>query len=231
MSSRDHGDNTAADVYRHTTQRLGARRDAVTCAVVCRRTVDTIQGEFEAVKADGAPVACAAGCTFCCHLRVGVFAHEAIALLAYLQTTATRDEATAIRERVLENARRIDGMTVAEHYAARLPCAFLVNGRCAAYDVRPSACARYHSLSRARCEYAFDHPHDMGTARNSRPALLELQAFGAAVESATSAALDHAGLSASKAELHQLLRTLIEDRSVVERWRAGEDVAAAVTPS
>ena len=55
--------------------------------------------------------------------------------------------------------------------AANLRCALLVDGRCAAYEARPSACARYHSLSRARCKYSYEHPEDIGTPRNSRPAL------------------------------------------------------------
>ena len=117
-------------------------------------------------------------------------------------------------------------MTVEQHRAANLPCAFLVDGRCAAYETRPLACARYHSLSRARCEHAFDHPEDLGTPRNARPALAELQAFGDAVADTTEAALEEAGLSASKGELHQLLRALLESQSLVERWSAGEDVAA-----
>jgi Fe-S-cluster containining protein len=223
-SARPHIEASAVAVYRHTTDQLGRRRDDEACDATCRHVVDVIEAEFGKLQAAGAGIACAAGCNFCCHLRVGVFAHEAIALLHYLRTTLPRDEASAIEKRILENARRIDDLTVAEHYAARIRCAFLVDGRCAAYDVRPSACARYHSMSRARCEYAYDHPQDMGTPSNSRPALEELQALGAAVVAATGAALEHAGLSATTAELHQLLRTMIENPSVLDRWRAGEAV-------
>jgi Fe-S-cluster containining protein len=222
----EHIEAVAANVRRHVTDELDRGRDAEACDVVCRHVVGVIEAEFEAHRAEGAGIACAPGCTFCCHLRVGVFAHEAVALLHYLRTHASRDEAAAIEERIVSNARRIDGTTPADHYAARLPCAFLVRGRCAAYDVRPSACARYHSMSRARCEYSYEHPRAMGTPQNSRPALLELQELGAAVDSATEASLVHAGLSAAKAELHQLLRTMIEEPSVVDRWRAGEDIVS-----
>jgi Fe-S-cluster containining protein len=221
-----------AAVYRRTAERLATSRDAATCETVGRELIDTIEAEFDALTADGAPIACAPSCTFCCHLRVGAYVHEAIALLRYLRTTAPRDQAAEIETRILGNARRIDGMSsLAEHYAARVRCAFLVDGRCAAYDVRPSACARYHSTSRARCEYLYDHPQDVGTPRMARPALAQLQDFGAAVDSATASALEHAGLSARKAELHQLLRALIEDPSVAERWQGGEGVAAGATPS
>ena len=76
--------------------------------------------------------------------------------------------------------------------------------------VRPSACAAYHSLSRARCEHAFRHPADIGTPRNARPALLELQAFGSAQIETTSAARKAAGLSGGQLELHQALRALLD---------------------
>jgi Fe-S-cluster containining protein len=219
--TRERIDAAATTVHRRGTEELG-RRETAACAATCRHVVDVIEAEFETLQADGAGIACAPGCTFCCHLRVGVFAHEALALLDHLRASAARDEAAAIEKRILENARAIDGKTAAEHNAARIRCAFLVNGRCSAYEVRPSACARYHSLSRARCEYSFDHPQDIGTPRNSRPALADLQAFGAAVDSATEAALKEAGLSTAKSELHQLLRIFIEDPSGVDRWRAGE---------
>jgi hypothetical protein len=65
-------------------------------------------------------------------------------------------------------------------------------------------------LSRARCEHAFRNPADIGTPRNARPALLELQVFGAAQIEATGAARKAAGLEASQAELHQALRALLD---------------------
>jgi Fe-S-cluster containining protein len=225
--SREHVEAAAANVYRHATEHLGRGRDTTTCDALSRHGVVVIDAELERLKADGAGIACASGCNFCCHLRVGIFAHEAIALLNHLRTALARGEAAATEERILENARRIDDLSVAQHNAARIPCAFLVAGRCSVYDVRPLACVRYHSLSRARCEFSYEHPHDIGTPRNSRPALVDLQAFGAAVDSATEAALERAELSAAKAELHQLLRSLMEDPSAAERWLCGGRLAAA----
>jgi Fe-S-cluster containining protein len=128
---------------------------------------------------------------------------------------------------VLENARRVDEMSRAQHQAANLPCAFLVEGRCSAYTLRPSVCASFHSMSRARCEQSFQRPDDIGTPRNSRPVLLELQAFADAVIEATSAALVSAGLDNRKLELHQALRALLEDGSAADRWQAGGALCAA----
>jgi Fe-S-cluster containining protein len=170
-----------------------------------------LDARFAAARAEGAPIACVAGCNFCCHQRVGIFPFEAIALYRHLRTHQSPAQAAAISQRILDNARRIDALTADEHRRANLACAFLQDGRCSAYAVRPQACAAYHSTSRERCEHAFKHPDGMGTPENSRPVLLELQMYAATLRETTRARLESAGLPASQGELHQLLRALIED--------------------
>jgi len=135
---------------------------------------------------------------------------EAIALLEHLRTGCSPSDAAAIEARIRANARTIDAMTAAEHRAANLPCAFLVGERCSAYEVRPSVCASFHSLSVDRCRHAFEHPHDAGTPRNSRPVALELKAFADAILEATEAGLADAGIANTKSELHQRLRDLLD---------------------
>ncbi len=203
---------TAAELRRDAASRFQTR-EASECGAACRTVVAALEAEFAAQRAAGATIACAAGCAFCCHQRVGVFAHEAVALLHHVRTQVPRDHAEAIERRIRANAKTIDSWTPEQHRSANLTCALLVDGRCAAYDARPSACARYHSLSRARCEYSYEHPEHIGTPRNSRPALAQIQDFAAALDSATEAALIDAGLSAEKRELHQTLRALLDDPS------------------
>jgi hypothetical protein len=200
------------DLCRDAASRLRAR-DAAACGAVGRSVVAALDAAFAAQRAGGARIACAPGCAYCCHQRVGVFAYEAVALLQQMRSTLPLAEAGAIERRILVNASTIDGWTPEQHRAANLRCALLVDGRCAAYAARPSACARYHSLSRARCEHSFDHPEDIGTPRNSRPALAELQELGNSLDSAMEAALADAGLPATKTELHQTLRALLKDSS------------------
>ena len=203
--------------------------DAAVCVSVCRQTIGLVETAFAARRAEGAAVACAPGCSFCCHQRVGVYAHEAIALLGHLRARMPRAAFAAVETRILATARAVDRMTAVQHRAANMRCALLIEGRCAAYDARPLACARYHSLSRARCASAFEHPQDLGTPRNSRPALAQLEAFADALTTATEAALAASGLSASKGELHQTLRALLERPNLVEQWGAGEDIALSCT--
>ncbi len=193
-----------------TIEQLAADRTPAGCDALARHLLGAIDASFAAARATGAPIACAAGCTFCCHQRVGVFPHEAAALYRHLRTHQSPAEAAAIEQRILENAARIDALTADEHRRANIPCAFLQDGRCSAYAVRPQACAAYHSMSRLHCEYAYEHPDDMGTPKNARPVLLELKLYSAALLDATRAGIEATGLPAVQGELHQLLRDLIK---------------------
>ena len=207
----DHIEAAAESIRRYTTEELGGGCASGGCGAVCRRVTGLLDGEAETARAAGAPLACAPGCDFCCHLRVGVFQHEAIAILEHLRTSVAPAEAATLERRVVANARRIETLTVREHYAANIPCALLVDGRCAAYPVRPSACAAYHSTSRERCEHSYRHPQDMGTPKNRRPALLSLQALGDALIAATRTGVELAGRASGQTELHQALAALLRE--------------------
>lgn len=208
--SREQSSPAATATYEHTAAALREGRDGAACADLCRRLNGVIDEKIDALQRAGASVSCAPGCAFCCHLRVDVFPHEASALLHHLRTRVAPERAARIEERIRANARRIDALTPQQHRCAGIACAFLEGGLCSAHEVRPSACAAYHSLSRERCEHSFRHPEHIGTPRNARPALLALQAFGNAQIEATAAAYKDAGLPSTPAELHQALRALLD---------------------
>ncbi len=226
---RIHGAATAT--YDHVKRHLGASCAPADCAAVCGRVARELDDGFAAATRAGASVACEPGCDFCCHLRVSVFEHEAVAVVHHLRTRLPQADAAAVEHRIVENASRIDAMTVAQHYAARMPCALLVDGRCCAYEVRPSACAAHHSLSRARCEHAFQHPEDHGTPKNSRPASLELQTLGDALIAATHSALEDNGRTATRNELHQRLRDLLEGRDAADTPSTTKGDSLCLAPS
>ena len=208
--SRERINAAATAAFRDTTQTLAGGCNASSCAALCKRHNAVIEAEIETLERESAVLACRPGCDFCCHQRVSVLPHEAFALLDHLRTHATAAEAALIERRIRDNALRIDGMTLSQHHAANLACAFLIDGRCAAYAARPSVCASFHSLSRERCEHSFNHPEDIGTPRNSRPALLQLTAFTDALIEAMRSGTATAGLANGKAELHQAVRALLD---------------------
>jgi Fe-S-cluster containining protein len=225
--SRDRIHTAATAAFERAGALLAGGADAASCAGHCAETNAVLEGELQHFAAEGSAAACAPGCAYCCHQRVSIFPHEALSLLHALREEMSGTVRASVESRIRANAVAVDGMTVERHYAANLRCAFLVEGRCSAYLRRPSICASFHSMSRARCEQAFDRPEGMGTPRNSRPVLLEMQVLADALVEATTNALGAAGLDARKIELHQALRSLLDDPAAAERWRAGGALRAA----
>ena len=100
--------------------------------VQLRRRVDD---HFDAAVARSpASFACASGCDACCHVRIGVFAVEAVPIEAALARLAREDP--ALRARVRQQA---------DDPARQHHCALLVDGRCSVYGERPLIC-RSHGL-------------------------------------------------------------------------------------
>jgi len=200
---------------------LGTSTDIVACVTLAARINALMEQATQSFQADGAGIACREGCTFCCHLRVMIFPHEAIALFRYLGSQMPKDRAQVVRKRVLENAAHIAALAREGRAATNLPCAFLVDGRCGAYEARPAACSGYHSLSREKCEASFDNG---GNLPEGIPVLSALRYVAGALDEGLEQGLDAAKLSASRVELNTAVAALIRNPALIPRWRSGREL-------
>src|SRR5262249_52969815 len=135
--------------------------DVDACVALASRMDEHLEATLSQAKGLGAPIACKAGCSFCCHLRVTITPYEAVALFRYLRSQIPAEQAKIIESKVLANADLIGSMTETEHRSRRIPCAFLVDDHCSAYSARPAVCAEYHSLERTACEDSYKDPADL----------------------------------------------------------------------
>ena len=188
---------------------LGRGTDVDACVELVGRIDRLLDEAATHLQGAGARLACRAGCNFCCHLRVNVLPHEAIALFRYLQSRMPPAVAQQVRSTLRRNVQTPPGPPRA--------CAFLVQGECAAYEVRPSACAAYHSTSRERCEESFRDP----AVASGTVALQGLQAVALALEAGVNEALQGEGLSNVALELHTAVAALLADPALIARWRSG----------
>ena len=192
---------------------LGGSTDVDSCVQLARR-IDALMSEaIEYFRKEGTEIACRAGCSFCCHLRVMVFPHEAIALFRFLGSRIPPEQAEEVRRRVLENA-----APVKEGSAAGAACAFLVAGKCSAYEARPSACSGYHSLSKERCESSCEN---RGDPAEGIPVSQAMKHVAASLDDGIQEGLAATGLSRVRMELHTAVAALIRNPALVQRWRAG----------
>lgn len=169
----------------------------------------------------GAPIACRAGCSYCCHVRVDVLAHEAIALVRYLKSQIPEEQAQAIAARVVASADRLATMTPEQHDAARVQCAFLVDGRCSAYPVRPLACAGFHSLDVGKCERAYNDP---AGRTDPIPQVGEVKEIEQVTAAGVRQALRGLKLDDQPMELHTAVAALLREPGLIGRWRGGRSL-------
>ena len=205
-------------IFDVTVSTLKNATDVDSCTALVAKADRRFEATFDHLRKEGAPIACKPGCNFCCHLRVTVAPHEAIALFRYLRSQIPAAVAQQIEQRVLANAGQIAHMTEEQHWSKNLRCAFLVDGACSAYRARPMACALHHSLDVDACEVSYENPsdHSLGIRK-----LAVIEQTMAATQAGMSQALEEMGLSDEPMELHTAIAAVLRDQSLIERWRSG----------
>lgn len=174
------------------------------------------------------PLACRAGCAWCCYLQVSVTAPEAVLVAEYLRQSLSAEALAAVTARVVGLDAVTRGMTPQERIELRRPCALLVDNRCSVYEARPIMCRGWNSVDAAQCEGAIVQAESvLGVEQN---ALIRQAAAG--VEHGLLAATGEAGLAAQPLELTAALRIALETPDAAARWASGEDLfhAAAEPP-
>lgn len=103
------------------------------------------------------PVACAAGCPYCCVLNVAVLLPEAVAIAAWLMLHYEGAGRVALLSRLQAHALRVRWMEDSERIHRQAYCPFLdQHGSCSIYPVRPLVCRGVTSLDKQACLTAFD---------------------------------------------------------------------------
>jgi len=98
-----------------------------------------------------AAVACRAGCGTCCHVPVGVQAHEVLLAAEFIQRTYSPADLDAVIAGTSAHRAAFAGRTMNERAAQKRPCVLLRDGSCTIYEARPEACRSHHSRNLDGC--------------------------------------------------------------------------------
>lgn len=101
---------------------------------------------------DSPPVACTEGCYWCCYQAVPVTAPEAFRISKFLATELGSEGRAKAEANLSKLDKRTRGLTPKARAKLRVPCAFLQDGRCTVYAVRPLACAEFTSFNVQDCK-------------------------------------------------------------------------------
>ncbi len=181
---------------------------------------DAVLDEAKRAFPPSAPIGCAEGCAYCCHLKVIATPTEVIALADELRASLTPEQLQALRERVAAASALTRGATAEERARARVPCPVLVEGRCAGYAARPLHCAGANSFDPSACQRAFERPDEEVPIGHYPAQRLAADALAAGL----SRGLLRARLDGRMVELVAGLLVALDLEDAEARWRAGEPV-------
>jgi Fe-S-cluster containining protein len=163
-------------------------------------------------------VACARGCSYCCHLRVEIRPHDAFVLAEHIQTRFTAEQRARAIARIEENLERIAPLTSEQHIRAGIPCALLEEGICSVYEGRPATCRKYYSVSVETCRNAFN---DTSAPLTGEIEDEQVRLAGNAVALGYAKGLEDAGYDATLYELHYALHSALTNPGTETLYRNG----------
>ena len=203
-----------------TTTKLFTARDKLTAADVASSLHSGAQQAMDAGPNEG-DRACHEGCPGCCHSLISVTPPEACNIAEYLREQMSAEEVDAIRQHATENAEKSQEMDNTEYAKSMLWCPLLDSHlKCSVYEVRPTCCRAWNSLSLSACHECYFSNH----VEKTIPLDDHAYNVGQGVRTGFSAAIDGAGLDGKHYELNSALIKALDTPDAAERWARGEEV-------
>ncbi len=119
-----------------------------------------------------AGIACKSGCWYCCYFMVEVRSEEALQIVNFVRENFSPERAKRLQDDVADNANALRGLTREEQLTANRKCAFLDDGKCSIYAVRPARCRTFHAKDVSGCKQAWDEPKNLEIPSTLVPELL-----------------------------------------------------------
>jgi Fe-S-cluster containining protein len=167
-----------------------------------RELLRVADAEIGAMTAQAGDIPCRLGCHYCCKdERITLTEKEAVLAVRHIEEQLGPEQKAAVVASILASAQTSD--------RASVPCAFLVDERCAIYENRPLACRSYFSRSESSCHDFFLDKTKM-PQRFAAPKMVEM-----AVREVTRAAR-HSKLY----EINTLMQRIYADPAKPAQWAA-----------
>lgn len=159
--------------------------------------------------------ACEAGCWYCCHFKVEAHAEEILQIAEHVLTRFNNERIQQLREKVTENANTLSALSKEQQFSANLACAFLHNGQCSIYEVRPTRCRTFHATDVAGCKQAYEEPGNLTIPGSLIPELLYTSE---AIVKGSRQAFSDAGYDNKVYELNVALALALKDSTPKRRY-------------
>jgi Fe-S-cluster containining protein len=218
----------ARDALRTSRTAAAIAAAAAAAANVADRAWAEARPAVEARKQPG--FACAAGCGWCCHQQVALAPAEALAIARHVQQSFAPSDLAALKARLAALDSQSRGRSVRERAQLKAPCAFLDNGRCSIYAVRPLRCRGVYSRNAEHCRWAMENPEALfgQPDRHAAPGPYPVEPAKLMDSALTglARALHDQGLPWEALELTAALRLALDAPDAADAYLAGQPVFA-----
>ena len=162
-----------------------------------------------------APLACRAGCAFCCMQPVGIGLAELPAIYADVVSAYPGDALTAIKESL--RAYWIATSQAPNPTQYRQMCALNRDGLCTIYDGRPISCRSFHSFDAVTCQEFFESQDEHAGV----PYSVRRMGIGVAFKLGQQVAFQRRGLAGAVYDLAGCVSHVLDDPESLERLLQG----------
>lgn len=184
---------------------------------------DHLVFSFESENPLPHPIACHAGCHFCCFNQIELTPPEALLIGHHVDRHFSQEDKQRLLDHVDLTLIKMSGQSKIELARLRrdLPCPLLKAGRCSVYPVRPLLCRAMHSLNAAQCEQELASPDLTVVAYYAHRDEIIISLAAGLLEGC-----EALGCQSRPVNLVRALRDFFTQARCLERWLQGEQVFA-----
>lgn len=173
--------------------------------------------ELVQINQTGKPlIACKEGCHHCCYQRVTANPCQVFTLTQSMKLGLRKADFEELKQIIHESARLSQPLTDDQWESTRIGCPLLIQGSCAGYNLRPTACRGYNSTSESACKDKLDKIGD-----RVQIDIIE-RAIASLYELYFTSKLASIGIDSRQLELIAGLDTALQTPDALKRWLAGD---------
>ncbi|HNY63855.1 MAG TPA: YkgJ family cysteine cluster protein [Deltaproteobacteria bacterium] len=199
--------------------------DIETCTANSYRRYDEIMARVSASLA--VKTVCRPGCSWCCHFKVEVRAHELFLIWRYIRKESPNHEVNRFLGVARSNAESTRSLSRTEHFATNLACPFLLEDTCRIYPVRPFACRNFHATTPYNCRLSFENPMNLSIPSTFIP---ELHSVGTGHKTGYERALEKRGFDMRIYDMSTAFLELHREESSRKRFLKGKRAFLSAVP-
>ncbi|MFP3867581.1 MAG: YkgJ family cysteine cluster protein [Desulfobacteraceae bacterium] len=174
------------------------------------------------------PVACKAGCSYCCYHQIFISPPEAFLIGDYLRRKFTDQDRRMLAVKVKKNMQLLEGKDLEAIVRSRpqLECIFLQNNRCSLYEVRPMGCRAWSSRRAEQCKIGLE----TGDPLAGIGSYIHRQKLSVAIHTGLLQGTQEMGLESGYMGLAHAVNILLHEDldNLTARWLNGEEVFSSI---